>query len=254
MLQGTSYFQQGISDEIPEFYNEIPIREDGSFVCGGYNWPSLDESGQIYWPKSVVKHVGLENLPSDNFEISIGPFGEKRIVSQQEMEKQHKFAVEKEWLKSPNPKLTAQKSESLIFTNSNEYLKVRPCANHIKNDEKTSSILHILGESCQENRIYLSQKVPFPTHSTTATTVVSSFPVNTVKLCDRPFERSEKPKEYLISPLEQGPTFGLDTIYGDIENRLTGQSDTLPFVCLNKYKISAAFIENSGFDSFRHEI
>jgi len=136
LQQETLYFQQEISEEIPESYNEIPIKEDDSFVCGGYNWPSLDENGQIYWPKSVVKHVGLENLPSDNFEISIGPFGKKRIVSQQEMEKQHKFAVEKEWLKSPSPKLTAQKSENLIFTNSNEYLKVRPCANHHKNDEK----------------------------------------------------------------------------------------------------------------------
>merc|ERR1711990_1411525 len=48
-------------DEIPEIFNGIPIKEDGSIVYGGYNQPSLDKNGQIYWPKSVVKYVGLEN-------------------------------------------------------------------------------------------------------------------------------------------------------------------------------------------------
>ena len=113
----------------------------------------------------------------------------------------------------------------------------------------------LLGESCQENRIYLNQKMPLvATSSTTSTNVVSSSPSgNTVKLCDRPAEKSVRPKQSEFAQF-LGPTFGLDTIYGDIEKRLTGLSDTLPFVCLNKYKISPAFIENSGFQSFRHEI
>ena len=92
------------------------------------------------------------------------------------------------------------------------------------------------------------------TSSTTSTNVVSSSPSgNTVKLCDRPAEKPVRPKQSEFAQF-LGPTFGLDTIYGDIEKRLTGLSDKLPFVCLNKYKISPAFIENSGFQSFRHEI
>ena len=240
--------------EIPEIFNGIPVKEDGSFVYGGYNQPSLDKNGQIYWPKSVVKHVGLENLPNENFEVIIGPFGAKRITSQQEIEKKHKSIVKQGWLAT---KTISVKEENLIFTNSNDYLKVKPCANEIqdRNGKISKSMLHLLGESCQENRIYLNQKMPLvATSSTTSTNVVSSsLSGNTVKLCDRPAEKSVRPKQSEFAQF-LGPTFGLDTIYGDIEKRLTGLSDTLPFVCLNKYKISPAFIENSGFQSFRHEI
>ena len=130
--------------EIPEIFNGIPVKEDGSFVYGGYNQPSLDKNGQIYWPKSVVKHVGLENLPNENFEVIIGPFGGKRITSQQEIEKKHKSVVEQGWLAT---KTISVKEENLIFTNSNDYLKVKPCANEIqkRKDKISSSMLHLLG-------------------------------------------------------------------------------------------------------------
>ena len=130
--------------EIPEIFNGIPVKEDNSFVYGGYNQPSLDKNGQIYWPKSIVKHVGLENLPMDNFEVIIGPFGTKRIISQQEIEQKHKSVVEQGWLAT---KRISVKEESLIFTNSNDYLKVKPCANEIqkRNCKISSSILHLLG-------------------------------------------------------------------------------------------------------------
>ena len=68
----------------------------------------------------------------------------------------------------------------------------------------------LLGESCQENRIYLNQKMPLiATSSTTSTNVVSSSPSgNTVKLCDRPAEKSVRPKQSEFAQF-LGPTFGL---------------------------------------------
>jgi len=156
----------------------------------------LDKNGQIYWPKSVVKHVGLENLPNNNFEVIIGPFGTKKIISHQENEQKHKSVVEQGWLAT---KTISVKEENLIFTNSNDYLKVKPCVNEIqnRNGKISTSMLHLLGESCQENRIYLNQKMPIvATSSTTSTNVVSSsLSGNTVKLCDRPAKKSVRPKQ-----------------------------------------------------------
>ena len=244
-------FSNTETNEIPKVFNGIPVKDQISFACGGYNRPSLDENGQMFWPKSVIRHVGLQNLAKDKFQVYVGPFGEKRIISQDKLDKQHQDVVEKGWLLSMSRQMTPAMKKNLIFTNSSEYLKVKMCPNHMKNDSYPSN-LHPLGQSCQENRIYLSKK----TTSCNATKATSTKLVSThtVKLCHKALGSVQlKPQPKLIDAF-RGPTFGLDTIYGDIESRLTGQSDRMPFVFLNKYKISPEFIENSGFESFRHEI
>ena len=127
-------FSNTETNEIPKVFNGIPVKDQISFACGGYNRPSLDENGQMFWPKSVIRHVGLQNLAKDKFQVYVGPFGEKRIISQDKLDKQHQDVVEKGWLLSMSRQMTPAMRKNLIFTNSSEYLKVKMCPNHMKND------------------------------------------------------------------------------------------------------------------------
>ena len=152
----------------------------------------------------------------------------------------HFNTVRSEWLVTKR-KLKSS-DEKLNWTDSKQHLKCKMSSEIPKssvNPYLEGSFYEKqrwLGSSCEENRIYLTTLEP-----SNAQTIVTESDAKRPMVSATFFERDFKLENCSYDMLKhyewrkkiKSPIYGLDTIYGNIEDRLTGKSEYRPVVWFN---------------------
>ena len=225
-----------LKEAMPEVFNGLPVQDWPVEQIENLHSPVIDKDGKLFWPKKVIEFVGLEKMPKDRFAIWNCPInGGKKVIPINELVCQRS-------------KIVSSDQDSCLEKYSDSFMKPKMC--DMPSEKIDSRIFglekHQLGSTCLDDLIHLTKRKPRKCQTEPTWT-------QKVKINPDAFQNSQNCDSRI--KILSGPTFGLDTIYGDIEKRLTLEKMSfLPKVKLKNGVISHQYIQHANFNHFRYEI